>query len=87
MSAIDSPLLVDALRTSLLQVLDLEPFEDDWGALVKCAGERCGWSEARIWTVIEREPEALFALAVELNELRSLAGLADPSSRVDTFDQ
>lgn len=72
MSAIDSPLLVDALRASLLRLFDLEPFDDDWGALVRYAGNRAGWDELRVWGLVNRDPRALSALAIELNEQRTV---------------
>jgi hypothetical protein len=74
--AIDSPLLVDAVRTALQRILDVEPFDDDWSALIRYAGERSGWDQERVWSLIERKPTALQSLATELNELRTVAGLS-----------
>jgi hypothetical protein len=72
MRAVDSPLLVDALRAALQRVLDVEPFEDDWAALVRYAGERGEWTPDRVGRLLDREPDSLVALATELNELRTL---------------
>jgi hypothetical protein len=72
MAAIDSPLLVDVLRSSLSKVLGVEPFEDDWGALVRFAGHRAGWSEDRVTLLVGRDVATLSGLAVELNELRTI---------------
>lgn len=71
-NAIDSPLLVDALRAALSRVLDVERYDDDWPALVRLAGQRAGWAEARVTSLVLRNSEALVELAVELNELRDL---------------
>lgn len=72
MEAIDSPLLVDALRGALSRVLAVEPFEDDWPALVRLAGQRAGWIDDRVTLLVGRDVLALTQLATELNELRDL---------------
>jgi hypothetical protein len=71
--AIDSPLLIDALRNALAQILQVDRFDDDWPALVRLAGHRAGWTGSRLTDLIRREPDALIALALELNEQRDIA--------------
>jgi hypothetical protein len=70
--ALDSPLLIDALRAALQRVLDVEGFPDDWGALVRLAGERGLWTPDRVTALVERETSALVDLATELSELRQI---------------
>jgi hypothetical protein len=72
MAAIDSPLLVDALRNALSRVLEVDSFDDDWGALVRLAGQRATWSEDRVTLLVGRDPATLTRLAIELNELRTI---------------
>jgi hypothetical protein len=80
LDAIDTPLLVDAVRAALQRILDVEAFDDDWGALIRYTGQRSGWDEQRVWALVERNPEALQDLVTELNELRTLAGLSDSTN-------
>ena len=47
-------------------------FAGDWGALVKLAGERAQWSDARRWALVQGDNLALAELAVELNERRAV---------------
>jgi hypothetical protein len=72
LAAIDTPLLVDALRAALSRVMGVEPFEDDWAALIRLAGDRAMWDSSRVQVLVEREPSALATLAIELSELRTL---------------
>ncbi len=72
MAALDTPLLVDVLRSAMSRVLDVDPFDDDWGALVRLAGDRAGWSESRVTLLVGRDVATLSGLAVELNELRTI---------------
>ncbi len=72
MSAIESPLLIDALRSALATVLEVESFDDDWAALVRVAGHRAGWSEERVTLLVGRHDATLRGLAVELNEIRTI---------------
>jgi hypothetical protein len=74
-AAIDSPLLVDALRAALSRICDVEPFDDDWPALVRLAGHRGGWGDERVASLIGRDLDQLTALALELNELRDVNDL------------
>jgi hypothetical protein len=72
LAAIDTPLLVDALRAALARVLVVEPFDDDWGALVRLAGDRALWDASRVHALVERHEVALATLAIDLSELRTL---------------
>ncbi len=72
MAAIDSPLLIDALRTALSHAMDVEPFDDDWPALIRLAGQRAGWTDDRVTLLVGRDNTALVQLATELNELRGI---------------
>lgn len=72
LQALDTPLLVDALRTALAHVCDVETVDDDWAALVRLSGHRGGWSDQRVTELVGREPEALADLAIEMNELRDV---------------
>jgi hypothetical protein len=70
--AIDTELLQDAVAVALRHVLEVDPFPGDWPALVRLAGERAGWDPARRALVVDAVPDALAALAVELNENRTI---------------
>ncbi len=78
MAAIDEPVeLAAQLHRCLARLTELSGGEaPDWDSLVRRAATVAGWPAARADALRAREPAALEELAVELNELRTLAGPA-----------
>ncbi len=77
MSAVDTPLLQDALALALRRVLEVDAFIDDWPALIRLAGELDQWPEQRSWALLSADDGALADLATELNERRTLGPVVD----------
>ncbi len=68
-AAVDSPELVPVLTQALRRVLEIE---GDWEKLVARAGSVAGWSVTRVEELTAHYPDWLFALACELNEMRTI---------------